>query len=561
MQTSRCDSRAGTASREFRQCREETCDDGRVNGPETLIGKILQGRYRVDSELGEGGMGSVYRAEHVALGRSVAVKVLRDELAGSEEFRLRFEREATVLSGLSHPNIVSVLDYGFEEGLPFLVMEFLEGRDLDDVLTGGRLSASRAESIAKQLLLAVGHAHTHGLVHRDLKPQNVVVRELADGNEHVSVLDFGLARQVEGGAKVTKTGLLMGTPAYMSPEQATGGKTDARSDVYSLGVMFYELFGGQHPFAEEDSHALLRAHLIKEPPPLAALSVGPQIAALVAKALSKEPAARFCDANAMLEAWGAELIEELARATDVETRVGKRSGDSAPSAPSYEDSTPSGSAPSSGPLAQTSKPPKAKWGLAAGALVVLTFVIALSLSGDDDADVPVVPIPPGVSVSASTEDSVPVVPAPIQPEAQRVSIWEGDSSYADILAQLRRGDALRRRQQRSLAVSARRAPNDARPLLLLAHSYVVGRSLSDGMERYEAALAINPRAAAEEWTAGDLITIAAAESLHSRATRLILQHYDADFAARVEERAVSERGPWRQRLQALAQGLRNENRR
>lgn len=536
-----------------------------MKGPDTLIGTVMQGRYRVDSELGEGGMGSVYRAEHVALGRSVAVKVLRDELAGSDEFRLRFEREATVLSGLSHPNIVSVLDYGFEEDLPFLVMEFLEGRDLDAVLKdavfkGGRLSASRAESIGKQLLLAVGHAHTHGLVHRDLKPQNVVVRELADGNEHVTVLDFGLARQVEGGAKVTKTGLLMGTPAYMSPEQATGGKTDARSDIYSLGVMFYELFGGEHPFAGEDSHALLRAHLVKEPPPLTGLAVDSHVAALVAKAMSKDPASRFSDANAMLAAWGAERIEEPAGATRVsgamETPVGKRSGNSAPAVESHEAT----SAPSQGAQsAEEGMSLKAKWALlAAGVLAATTFLVAFALSGDDsDA---VVPIPPGAPTAAALvdDDPIPLVQAPVQPEAQHVSIWDGDSTYVDILAQLRRGGTLRRRQQRSLAVRARRAPDDARPLLLLGHSYVASRSLSDGMERYEAALAIHPEAAAEEWTAEDLITIAAAESLHTRATRLILEHYDVDFAARVEERAEGERGPWRQRLQALARRLRNE---
>lgn len=537
-----------------------------MKGPDTLIGTVMQGRYRVDSELGEGGMGSVYRAEHVSLGRSVAVKVLRDELAESGEFRLRFEREATVLSGLSHPNIVSVLDYGFEEGLPFLVMEFLEGRDLDAVLKdivlkGGRLSSSRAESIGKQLLLAVGHAHTHGLVHRDLKPQNVVVRELADGNEHVTVLDFGLARQVEGGAKVTKTGLFMGTPAYMSPEQATGGKTDARSDVYSLGVMFYELFGGQHPFAEEDAHALLRAHLVKEPAPLTGLSVDSHVAALVAKAMSKDPASRFSDANAMLAAWGAERIEEPAGVTQVsgamETRAGKRSGNSAPSAPSDEVI----SAPSQGAQsAQEGMPPKAKWALlAAGVLAATTFLVAFALSGDD-SDAALVPIPPGAPTAAAPvdDDPIPLVEAPVQPEAQHVSLWDGDSTYADILAQLRRGSTLRRRQQRSLAVRARRAPDDARPLLLLAHSYVASRSLSDGMERYEAALAIDPRAAAEEWTAEDLITIAAAESLHTRATRLILEHFDTDFAARVEARAEGERGPWRQRLEGLAQRLRNE---
>lgn len=210
--------------------------------------------------------------------------------------------------------------------------------------------------------------------------------------------------------------------------------------------------------------------------------------------------------------------------------------------------------PASAPQASV---PVAKVALAAvGLLASLTFGAAFVLSGDD-ADV-VTPIPPGATAVANAERVTPVeAPEPVQPQAQHVSIWDGDSSYADIRGQLRGGSALRRRQQRSLAVRARRAPDDARPLLLLARSYVQSRSLTDGMERYEAALAINPSAAREEWTAEDLITIAAAESLHARATRLILQHYDAGFAQRVEERAEAERGPWRSRLEALAQRLRN----
>ncbi|MFT5353377.1 MAG: serine/threonine protein kinase [Polyangiales bacterium] len=545
----------------------QTCDAHRVSEHHTLIGKVFHGRYRIEAELGEGGMGSVYRAEHIALSRTVAVKVLRDELAGSAEFRQRFEREATVLSGLSHPNIVSVLDYGFEEGLPFLVMEFLEGRDFNDVLDEGRLSIERADTIARQLLRAVGHAHSLGLVHRDLKPQNVVIRRLEDEREHVTVLDFGLARQVEeGGPAVTKTGLMMGTPAYMSPEQV-GGRSDARSDVYSLGVMLYEMFAGRHPYKGVASAKLLHAHLVVEPPPLAQFAmVDDVVATLVGRAMAKDPSARFADANEMLTALGAAgresptkdvappAVTQVGRAAAIEGQetVGGRGAPRTSSELSGTEDTRLEQKPS-----ETRLPDKRRAMALGGALATLVafVVVAALLSGDAPETVH------GTTTSSATSETpAPAAFAgavPSAPEAAPPSrgVWDDESGYEDMLLRLRRGRGLRDRQHRSLAVRARRNPNDVRPLLLLAHSYVLGRSLTDGLERYEAALEIEPNVANEPWTAEDLITIAAAESLHQRASTLILQHYEASFASRVETRAAAERDPWQGRLNDLARRL------
>ncbi|HJL16689.1 MAG TPA: serine/threonine-protein kinase [Sandaracinaceae bacterium LLY-WYZ-13_1] len=275
--------------------------------PDPLLGKVFDERYRIEEPLGEGGIGRVFKARHLTLGRLVALKVLLTRYESIPVLKQRFEREARALAALSHPNIVTVTDFGVSEGNPYIVMELLEGRDLSVLVAGEPLAPKRVFDIVRQTLRALHYAHDQGLVHRDLKPHNVFVRSLDDGTDHVEVLDFGLARFVGDAArsspKLTRQGALIGTPAYMAPEQASGEEVDARADVYAVGCVLFEALTGRRVFETADPGEMLRAHLLSSPPTLAqadpGLEVSPSLEAFVQKALSKSPSGRFDSAKEM----------------------------------------------------------------------------------------------------------------------------------------------------------------------------------------------------------------------------------------------------------------------
>jgi serine/threonine-protein kinase len=283
-----------------------------VQVPASLVGRILDGRYRIEGKLGQGGIGVVYRAEHLALGRLVAVKVLLDEVAALPDQRARFVREARVLSALAHPHVVPITDFGIADGMPYLVMELLEGRTLEQLLAAeAPLAPERALDIFRQILRGLSFAHARGIAHRDLKPANVFLQSLPDYGDHVRLLDFGLAKflDVEGGRSdetLTRAGIVFGTPAYMAPEQAAGETADARADVYGAGVMLFELLTGKRPFYAGSRADLLRAHLLAAPPRPATvrpeLVLAPELEALLDRALAKDAGARFTDAGALLAA-------------------------------------------------------------------------------------------------------------------------------------------------------------------------------------------------------------------------------------------------------------------
>jgi serine/threonine protein kinase len=282
------------------------------------LGRLIDKRYRVESILGQGGLGRVYAATDERLDRRVAIKVLLAEHAETPSLRARFEREAKALSALSHPNIVTITDFGLDGERAFVVMEHLPGQDLAALLTEGRPGLGRALGILRGVLSALAYAHGLHIVHRDLKPSNVIVRTLPDGNDHVAVLDFGLAKFLdaeESSAAITRQGAMVGTPAYMSPEQACGVPADARSDVFSAGLLLYELLVGKGPFAECTGPELLRRRLVESPPPLAdaAPHLGPQpeLQAILDRALSPDVGGRYADAREMLQALDALPMELL----------------------------------------------------------------------------------------------------------------------------------------------------------------------------------------------------------------------------------------------------------
>ena len=273
-----------------------------------LSGAVLDGRYKVIEPIAEGAMGSVYRGERLKLGRAVAIKVMHQELPDELASKQRFEREAKLMALLEHPNCVSVIDYGLHDDKPFLVMDLVRGTSLIELLDKqGRVEMARAADIIKQVLSGLAHAHELGIVHRDIKPANIMISEKAGFGQQVRILDFGLARLTETSTKLT-TGIVVGTPNYMAPEQCKGGNIDARTDLYACGVVLFEMLTGRKPFVADDPIQVVRKHLMEKPPTLA--SVEPNIdfgdlETVIAKALGKAPGDRYTSAV------------EMARAVDV----------------------------------------------------------------------------------------------------------------------------------------------------------------------------------------------------------------------------------------------------
>jgi beta-lactam-binding protein with PASTA domain len=285
-----------------------------------IVGRVLEGRYRILERLARGGMSTVYRALDERLDRAVAVKVMSAELSTDPAFADRFAREARVAARLTHGNAVSVFDQGADSGHVFLVMELVRGRTLRDLLRErGALPPDLAVSIMEPVLGALAAAHRAGLVHRDVKPENIL---LADDGA-VKVADFGLARAVEADASSTRTGLMMGTVAYCPPEQIARGSADARSDVYAAGIVLYELLTGSAPFVGDSAMAVAYQHVNSDVPPPSGRRPGvPQrLDAVVQRATRRDPRARPADAGAMLAELHDTRVELGLRVVAVPPRV------------------------------------------------------------------------------------------------------------------------------------------------------------------------------------------------------------------------------------------------
>ncbi len=257
----------------------------------------IAGRYQVVQKLGAGAFGTVYKAKDKILGRMVAIKTIRMEglaaaSAGVEEMVARFEREARVSAQLKHPNIVTIYDIGLSEGLSYLAMEFIDGVGLEKIIAqAGKLPVERAASIAAQVAEALDFAHKHGVVHRDIKPANIMI----EAGDRVKVTDFGIAKATDSGEHLTVTGSLLGTPSYMSPEQARGGQIDGRSDLFSVGCVLYEMVAGRKAFRGESITALLFKIITEEPPPIREdePNIPEELERIILKALSKAADARY----------------------------------------------------------------------------------------------------------------------------------------------------------------------------------------------------------------------------------------------------------------------------
>ena len=314
-------------------------------------GHVLAGRYEILSEIGRGGFGMVYRGRQMNMDREVAIKILPPQFMAIGDVVARFRREAQLASRLKHPNTITVHDYGQDQGLLYIVMELLHGEDIADLLKHTpRLPPERILHIARQILKSLAEAHKHSIVHRDLKPENIFLEHMDGETDFVKVLDFGIAKlaqpeAMEAGKRLTVMGSTVGTPVYMSPEQAAGEEVDHQTDLYALGVIMYEMACGRPPFCDDNPVKVMRSHLFEPVPPFEPSLgyAGSRLEEVIMKALQKEKLLRYQSALEFLEALDHSrpeiavmptgLFERISKdvvVEELETTAEMQGGDSAP---------------------------------------------------------------------------------------------------------------------------------------------------------------------------------------------------------------------------------------
>jgi serine/threonine-protein kinase len=515
--------------------------------PDPLIGRKLDGRYEVLERLGAGGVGVVYRAKHAQLGRLVAIKVLQQHAATQPEWRRRFEREAKALSALAHPNIVTVTDSGLDDGLPYLAMELLQGKTLSELTDEGPLPPQRALDIARQLLRGLAFAHGKGIVHRDLKPANVFLQTLPDQADHVRLLDFGMAKFLEGSGSrslvenLTRVGMICGTPSYMCPEQWRAEPVDARTDVYSAGVLLFELLAGRPPFAGESFQELMRAHLNDPIPSLADarpdLSIAPFFQPVVERAMAKKAVERYPD--------GASMLAAL-EATDAASRVAVARGGLG--------------AVGRKPLSRAQRARELvshSWrvavtlaSLAAALTTVFTFMKRDGSKPIESAQAAALQPPPAsVTAPAAAGSTTSRTSSPQREATARAHTdrgrpgtpahdpWQEEvpAALKPIRDRIERGARMSEPSLRPVYLFAHQHPDDPRPWLLVGRAYAQLDWLSDSVERYLRAYRIDPGCRGDPQMLGDLLKAAEHPVAGRAAARAISDVYGAEAIPAVDK--------------------------
>jgi serine/threonine-protein kinase len=381
--------------------------------PDPYVGKTIDGRYLVESVLGEGGMGVVYSARHKVIDKKVAIKVLRGDLARNKEITDRFLQEAKAASSIGNPHIVDISDFGsLPDGSTYFVMEFLGGKSLTSIMGATPMPLARLLSIGKQIATGLSAAHEAGIVHRDLKPDNVIVLQrsvpgsTSSGKDFVKILDFGIAKVGGEASRLTQAGSIFGTPHYMSPEQAAGTSVDHRTDIYALGIILYEMASAKVPFDADNFMGILTQHMYKAPVPILALVPAPEIPpgldAVIQKCLSKKVEQRYPTMN--------DLIADLERVEkgehpDALAEIMARSGSFAIPGDFYRVSAMPAPVPASPP---SRRPQRTPLYIAMGVVATIGIaVLATSLLGTKPVVAQSTPPPPSTTASAASTTAAP----------------------------------------------------------------------------------------------------------------------------------------------------------
>jgi serine/threonine-protein kinase len=477
------------------------------------VGTVLQGRYEIIREIATGGMGVVYRGERLKLGRKVAIKFLLG-WTDSEEARTRFEREARAMGALHHPNCVTVTDFGVHEGVPYLVMDYVKGVPLDDIVADGPLPPRRVVDIARQLLAGLGHAHEQGIVHRDIKPGNIMVYEADGFDDEVKLLDFGVAKLQSDTGDLT-AGMAIGTPSYMSPEQGEGEPVDARSDIYAVGVLLYYMLTGEKPFDDDDKLEVLRLHREAPRPELPRRIAPPDLAEVVKTAMAVAPGDRYQSA--------AEMSAALADVRELSPPALPAPAAPPPAAPVPDPAPPAG-APTPPVAAQGSTttpvaagPSRRGWIIAGAGLVLLIIIIVAAQSGSRaPARHPGEP----AADPAAAGDEIPGL-------AEAIALAERDNRAGTV----------------RLEELADIHPDDARIRYQLGRAYFRRPWWPKGLEAYRAAIERDPSLRADEPLIRDVLRAFGSTSSHRQAADFIVDVVGEPALPLLEELARTADNP------------------
>lgn len=448
-----------------------------------LISTVIDGRYRLLELIGRGGMGTVYKAEHVGIRRIVALKRLHPSLAQVPEVSRRFEREAFAIGRIEHPNCVNVSDFGqLDDGSLYLVMEYLEGRSLGDELADSvRVEPARALHILRHILRGLGHAHENDIVHRDVKPENVLLIEQHGDPDFAKILDFGIAKLIgtaaeDDGTKLTQAGMAFGTPVYMSPEQAVGNPVDGRADLYAASIMAYEMITGKPPFYSDDKLEIMSMHTARPVPPMREVTpevqVPPAFEQVIARGLAKRPSDRYSTAADFIAAIDGVLGQAPSfgsgrHSTGVPVVMRGQTQGTAPVL--YEPGTPAGRLPT---ISETGLPPLESkgWrvmivvGLIAGAVALGIGAAVLVAKGQ----------------RAKNQELAEFEQRPLAEQAE-ILLAQGAPKKAIVL----------------LENNKEAIVEDPQALLQLGHAYASTRANAKAAAAYQRVLALNPAMSAE----------------------------------------------------------------